>query len=115
VSIPARTLPSQVQVALARVAPGAVSPTRRRVALGVAVASDLVQWAFFPVMSEGAASPFEVALDGLTALVILLIVGFRWRLLIALIAELVPGLDMFPTWAAVVLSLPVAPEPPKER
>ena len=66
-------------------------------------------------MSEGAASPFEVALDALTALVILLIVGFQWRLLIALVAELVPGLDMFPTWAAVVLSLPVAPETPKER
>ncbi len=112
---PARALPSQVQVALARVAPGAIRPVRKRIALGVAVASDLVQWAFFPVMSEGAASPFEVALDALTALVILLIVGFQWRLLIALVAELVPGLDMFPTWAAVVLSLPVAPETPKER
>jgi hypothetical protein len=115
VSIPARPLPSQVQVALARVAPGAVSRTRKRIALGVAVASDLVQWAFFPVMSEGAASPFEVALDAFTALVILAVVGFQWRLLIALVAELVPGLDMFPTWAAVVLSLPVAPEAPKER
>jgi hypothetical protein len=115
VSTPGRALPSQVQVALARVAPGAISRTRKRIALGIAVVSDLVQWAFFPVMSEGAASPFEIALDAFTALLIVAVVGFQWRLLIALVAELVPGLDMFPTWAAVVLSLPVAPGPPKER
>jgi hypothetical protein len=76
----------------------------------VAVISDVSQWFFFPVLSEGAASPFEVALDALTALVILLIVGVQWRLVIAMAAELVPGLDMFPTWAAVVLSLPTAPK-----
>ena len=102
-------LPSQLQVALARVVPGAVSPTRKRVALGIAALSDLVQWFFFPVLVEGVMSPFEIALDAITALTILLIVGFQWRLLIALVAELVPGLDMFPTWTAVVLSLPVAP------
>ncbi|MGH7294906.1 MAG: hypothetical protein ACRELB_08235, partial [Polyangiaceae bacterium] len=69
--------------------------------------SDLAQWFFFPVLSEGALSPFEIALDAVTAVVILLVVGFQWRLAIALAAELVPGLDLFPTWTAVVLSLPV--------
>jgi hypothetical protein len=82
------------------------------VALGLAAASDLAQWAFFPAVVEGAASPIEVALDACTALVILLAVGFQWRLAIALAAELVPGLDLFPTWTAVVLSLPVAETPP---
>jgi hypothetical protein len=102
----AQALPPQLQVALAKVAvPGAVSSTRKRVALGIAVLSDLAQWLFFPVLSEGAFSPFEIALDAVTALAILLAVGFQWRLLIALVAELVPGLDMFPTWTAVVLSL----------
>jgi hypothetical protein len=102
----AQALPSQLQVALAKVAvPGAVSRTRKRVALGIAALSDLTQWFFFPVLSEGALSPFEIALDAMTALAILLVVGFQWRLLIALVAELVPGLDMFPTWTAVVLSL----------
>jgi hypothetical protein len=83
------------------------------VALGVAALSDIVQWLFFPVLSEGAASPFEIALDACTALVILLVVGFRWRLAIALAAELVPGLDLFPTWTAVVLSLPTQPAQPR--
>jgi hypothetical protein len=78
------------------------------VAFALAAASDLTQWAFFPVLSEGAASPFEIALDACTALAILLAVGFQWRLAIALAAELVPGLDLFPTWTAVVMSLPVA-------
>lgn len=96
--------------------PGAVSQQRRRVALGVAVLSDVIQWVFFPVMSEGAASPFDIALDAVTAVIILLAVGFQWRLAIALAIEVVPGLDMFPTWTAVVLSIPTAPKalPPVE-
>jgi hypothetical protein len=95
-----------VNAALANAPPRAVSPTRKRVALAVAALSDLAQWFFFPVLVEGAASPFEIALDACTALIILLIVGFQWRLALALVTELVPGLDMFPTWTAVVLSLP---------
>jgi hypothetical protein len=110
----AQALPSRLQVALAHAAPGAISPTRKRIALGIAALSDLAQWFFFPVLSEGALSPFEVALDAVTALSILVVVGFQWRLLIALVAELVPGLDMFPTWVAVVLSLPTTPPPPEQ-
>ena len=90
----------------------AVTPARKRVALAIAALSDVAQWFFFPVFSEGAFSPFEIALDALTGLFILLVVGFQWRLAIALIAELVPGLDMFPTWTAVVLSLPTTSTPP---
>jgi hypothetical protein len=106
VSDPYRAIAPAVDAALANAPPRAISPTRKRVALAVAALSDLAQWFFFPVLVEGAASPFEIALDACTALVILLIVGFQWRLAIALVAELVPGLDMFPTWTAVVLSLP---------
>jgi hypothetical protein len=104
-------MPAAISTALASAPPRGVSSTRKRVALGVAALSDLAQWAFFPVLSEGAASPFEVALDVCTALVILLVVGFQWRLAIALAVELVPGLDLFPTWTAVVLSLPAQREP----
>ncbi len=99
--------------ALARAAVGpvlpAVSPRRKTVALFLAGASDLAQALFFPAFVEGAASPFEVALDVTTATAILLVVGFRWRLALALALELVPGVDLFPTWTAVVLSLPSAP------
>jgi hypothetical protein len=96
--------------ALARVARSqvlaGVSRRRKRIALAVAAASDVAQMAFFPAFVEGAASPFEIALDVATAIAILVIVGFRWRLAIALAVELVPGADLFPTWTAVVASLP---------
>jgi hypothetical protein len=82
------------------------------IALFIAGASDLAQGVFFPAFVEGAASPFDVALDGATALAILLVVGFEWRLAIALAVELVPAVDLFPTWTAVVLSLRSEPPPP---
>ena len=94
-----------VRAARQQALPG-VSRRRKRIALGVAAVSDVLQMAIFPAFVEGAASPFEVALDAATALTILAIVGFRWRLAIALAAELVPGVDLFPTWTAVVASLP---------
>ena len=78
------------------------------VALAIAGASDIAQMVFSPAFVEGAGSPFEVALDAVTAIVILLIVGFEWRLAFALAAELIPGVDIFPTWTAVVLSLKTA-------
>jgi hypothetical protein len=98
--------------ALASAQAHGVSRTRKRLALAIAAASDLAQWFFFPAVVEGAASPFEIALDAITALAILVVVGFQWRLAIALVAELVPGLDMFPTWTLVVLSLTTTPAAP---
>jgi hypothetical protein len=92
-----------------------VSRRRKRIALAVAALSDVVQLALFPVFAEGATSPFDVALDAATAIAILAIVGFQWRLAIALLAELVPGVDLFPTWTAVVASLPAREEASPEK
>ena len=101
-----------VAAALAVVRPAAVARSRKNVALLLAGAADLAQAVFFPLFIEGAASPFELGLDVVTAVAILLVVGFKWRLAIALATELVPGADLFPTWTAVVLSLPVLPPAP---
>ena len=93
--------------ALARVAaPHAVDPTRKKVALAFAAVADVAQWAFMPVFVEGAASPFEIALDAGIGLVLLLLLGFHWRLALAIAVELVPGADLFPTWTAMVATLP---------
>jgi hypothetical protein len=94
--------------AMARGAHAPLARNRRNLALFVAGIADLVQMVFFPAFVEGVASPFEIGLDVVTAIVILLIVGFQWRLAFALAIELVPAVDLFPTWTAVVLSLPVA-------
>lgn len=67
--------------------------------------SDLVQITLFPMFFEGAASPFDVVLDLATVAVLVPILGFKWRLLLGFGLEMVPGLDLFPTWTALVFSL----------
>ena len=88
----------------------AVSRRRRAVALTVAVLADAVQIVLWPAFAGGAASPFDDALDAAVALVLLGTLGFSGRLALALAMELVPGADLFPTWSAVVLSIPVTHE-----
>jgi hypothetical protein len=85
----------------------AVSKKRRAVAFAVAVAADLIQLVLFPAFAGGAASPFDDALDAVVALALLWTLGFSGRLALALAMELVPGADLFPTWSAVVASIPV--------
>jgi hypothetical protein len=87
-----------------------VSRRRRAVAFTVAMIADAVQLVLWPVFSGGAVSPFDDALDAVVALILLGTLGFSGRLGLALAVELVPGLDLFPTWTAVVLSIPVRVE-----
>jgi hypothetical protein len=79
------------------------SRSRQFLALGVAVAADLIHWAFFPAMVEGGMSPFDWVEDGIVTVILLLILGFRWELIVAFGLELVPFIDMFPTWTAFML------------
>lgn len=97
----------------------AVSPVRRRIALAIAALADAVQLGLFPVFAEGALSIPDDALDAVVAALLLLTLGWNWRLCVALGAELVPGLDLFPTWTAFVLMIrseaPVANAAPQTR
>lgn len=90
----------------------AVSKRRKTIALGVALFADLVQLVFWPAFLGGAASPCDDAIDVAVALVLSVMLGFNARLALAFALELVPGLDFFPTWTAVVASIP-ASEPPQ--
>src|SRR5215472_159982 len=103
---------------LATVAKGALTETvsRRRkwLALAVAALADAIQMGLFPAFIEGAISPADDVLDAVTAVLLLIILGFRWRLAFALATELIPGVDLFPTWTAVVVSVPAEPKKPKE-
>jgi hypothetical protein len=69
----------------------------------VAVAADVLQLAVFPLFGEGFASPFDDVLDLVVAGVLIKLLGFHWAFLPAIGAELVPGLDLAPTWTATVL------------
>lgn len=85
--------------------PDAAAPrarARRRVAWVVALAADALQWVFLPLFWAGAASPFDDVLDLAVGVVLWRLLGWHWALLPALITELVPGVDLVPTWTAAV-------------
>jgi hypothetical protein len=88
-----------------------MTPKRKRVALAIAVLADAVQLGFFPVFGAGALSVPDDVLDFGVAVALVFILGWRWRLAAALAFELVPGLALFPSWTALVATLPAAAAP----
>jgi hypothetical protein len=95
-------------LARSKVGPAAVDPKRRKIALVVAGLADLIQMGGFAIFGEGILSVPDDILDGVVALLLVFILGFRWRLLFTLGLELVPFATLFPSWTAVVMSLPTA-------
>jgi hypothetical protein len=85
--------------------PGAVSVRRKRIALAIAALADAIQLGMFPVFAEGVLSVPDDALDAVVAVALLVVLGPRWTLGAALGAELVPGVALFPTWTAFVLTV----------
>ena len=94
--------------------PGAVAARathrQKRAALVIAAAADLAQLALAPLFAGGALSPLNDALDVIIAGLLLLVLGRSWRIALALGLELVPGMALFPTWTAVVATLPAQPD-----
>ena len=87
-----------------------ISHQRKAAAIMVAGAADFLQIILWPLFSEGGFSPFETAVDFVTAVILMAICGFKWQFILAFAAELVPGLDLLPTWSAVALLIPSAPQ-----
>jgi hypothetical protein len=85
------------------ISPRSLSPRRIWLARGLAVAADLVQIVFFPVLSEGFVSPFDAALDVVVALLLTLIVGWHIAFIPSFIIKALPFADMAPTWTIAVL------------
>jgi len=75
---------------------------RHRLAWLIAIAADCVQIAGLPLFAAGAISPADDLLDMIVALLLVRLLGWHWAFLPSLVAELVPGLDLFPTWTAAV-------------
>ena len=73
-----------------------------RLAWMVAMAADAIQLGAFPLFVQGAVSPADSVLDLIVAVVLTRLLGWHWAFLPSLLAELVPGLDLFPTWTAAV-------------
>lgn len=90
----------------------AVTKRRKKIALVVAGLADLIQLGFFPVFAEGALSIPDDVLDVIVAVALFALLGFSWRVLFALVIELVPGVALFPSWTAVVATLPTHDDAP---
>jgi hypothetical protein len=79
-----------------------VTSREHRKAWFVAIMADAIQIVGLPLFVAGGVSPFDTALDVITAAILARILGWHWAFLPTLAAELVPGLDLFPTWTAAV-------------
>lgn len=76
---------------------------RHLAALAIAIAADAVQIGLLPFFIEGAAAPWNDALDLTVGVVLVALLGWHAALLPAFLGELVPILDLFPTWTATVV------------
>jgi hypothetical protein len=81
----------------------AIRSPEHRLALLVAVAGDAAQIFALPLFAGGGLSPADALLDAVMAVVMIRLLGWHWAFLPTLVAELTPGLDLFPTWTAAVL------------
>jgi hypothetical protein len=72
-------------------------------AVALAAAADGLQLLFIPAFGAGALSPFEDVLDVAVGLSLVALLGWHWEFLPAFGAELIPGVDLAPTWTASVL------------
>ena len=79
-----------------------IKAPEHRLAWLVAIMADALQIVAFPVFAEGLVSPFDTVLDFLVAFVLTRLLGWHWAFLPSLGAELIPGVDLFPTWTAAV-------------
>jgi hypothetical protein len=89
----------------------ALTRRRKNVALAIAAIADAIQIGLFPAFLEGVLSIPDDALDAVVALLLLVTLGWRWRLALAIVAELTPGLALFPSWTVFVLTMPTTPAP----
>lgn len=87
---------------------GAVQVTagRARLALALAVLVDAIQVPLQGASLTGIgtlpAEALDLAIDAATALVVSRLIGFHWALLPTLAIELIPFVDLAPTWFACV-------------
>jgi hypothetical protein len=79
-----------------------VKSPKQRLAWVIAIAADALQIVALPLFAEGALSPLDTLLDLAVGVALIRLLGWHWAFLPTLAAELVPALDLFPTWTAAV-------------
>ena len=79
-----------------------IKTPEHRKAWFVAIIADAIQIVGFPLFAEGGLSPADTVLDLAVAAILSRLLGWHWAFLPTIAAELVPGLDLFPTWTTAV-------------
>jgi hypothetical protein len=73
-----------------------------RLAWLIAIAADAIQIGAMPFFAEGGVSPADTVLDLAVGAILVRLLGWHWALLPTFAAEMLPGIDLFPTWTAAV-------------
>jgi hypothetical protein len=68
----------------------------------IAILADWLQIVLLPLFGAGGLSPAQDLLDLTVAVVMVRLLGWHPALLPTFVAELIPGLDLFPTWTVSV-------------
>ena len=76
---------------------------RIRAARWIAFGADVLQILLLPAFFAGELSPINGVLDVVVAVVLVSLLGWHPALLPTFIAELIPFVDLLPTWTAAVL------------
>lgn len=81
----------------------AITTTRARLALAIALVADAIELGAFPIFALGVASPWNDVLDVSVAVAMVALLGWHWAFAPSFVAELVPFVSLVPTWTAAVL------------
>jgi len=78
--------------------------SRKRIFAARAIAglADFLQIVAFPFFIEGAASPFDIAVDVIVGALMCWLVGWHIAFVPAFLAEVLPVIDLAPTWTIAV-------------
>jgi hypothetical protein len=76
---------------------------RKVAALAIALTADALQIGLLPLFVEGAVAPWNDTLDVAVGLALMALLGWHPVFLPAFVSELVPFLNLFPTWTASVI------------
>jgi hypothetical protein len=80
-----------------------VSAKRILAARVLAVVADAIQLGLLPLFVQGAASPLNDALDVAVGAAMVALVGWNWVFLPTVVTELLPVVDLAPTWTIAAL------------
>jgi hypothetical protein len=81
-----------------------VEKSRRRVLAAriIAVAADALQLGLMPLFAGGAPTGFDAVLDVAVGAAMVALLGWHWAFLPAFALELLPAVDLAPTWTIAV-------------